>query len=158
ARASAALVAAAASTEAVIRTTAIAALREPGHADPASRAAVRAGLADPRRAVRIASLLTLVEQGGTDLTPTDLARLRYVGGELAAWSRGNQYDSDLQRIQGIVHLLGGDFDRAGAALQNSMDLDPDVRSVKFFLAIARLAQRKVDEARALLRAVTKDDP
>jgi len=158
ARAAASLVAAAKSNQPVTRTIAIAALREPGHTDVASRAAARAGLADPRRTVRIASLLTLVEQGGTDLTPTDLARFRYVGRELTTWSRGSQYDPDLQRIQGVVHLLSGDVDPAAATLQNSLDLDPDARAVKFFLAVARLAQRKVDEARSLLRAVAKDDP
>jgi len=157
-RAVAALARAARSDHPAIRTTAIAALREPGHGDPASRVAIKAGLSDAQRTVRIASLLTLIEQGGSDLTASDLARFRFVSGELAAWTRVVQDDPEMQRAQGIVHLLGGDFARAADALQISADLEPEARGVKFFLAVARLGQRRVDEARTLLKSVPRGDP
>jgi HEAT repeats/Tetratricopeptide repeat/Cytochrome c552/Cytochrome c554 and c-prime len=157
-RAVSAIVRGAAASHSAIRAIAIAALRETGKGDPAARSAVLAALTDPRRAVRIAALLTLVEQGRTDLSPGDLARFRYVGEELTAWTRVNQQDPELQRVQGVVHLLSGDFARASAALQASFDLEPDAPSVRFFLGVAKLGQRRVEEARSVLQQVPKTDP
>jgi hypothetical protein len=157
-RAVSAIVRGAAASHPAIRAIAIAALRETGSGDPAARSAVLAALTDPRRAVRIAALLTLVEQGRTDLSPGDLARFRYVGEELTAWTRVNQQDPELQRVQGVVHLLSGDFARASAALQASFDLEPDAPSVRFFLGVAKLGQRRVEEARSVLQQVPKTDP
>ena len=102
--------------------------------------------------------LTLVDQGGTDLSAGDLARFRYVGEELTAWTRVNQQDADLQRMQGVVHLLGGDFARASASLQTSFDLEPEAPSIRFFLGVARFGQQRFDEARTLLQQVPKTDP
>jgi Flp pilus assembly protein TadD len=157
-RAVSAIVRGTAASHPAIRAIAIAALRETGRGDAAARSAVLAALTDPRRAVRIAALLTLVEQGRTDLSPGDLARFRYVGEELTAWTRVNQQDPELQRVQGVVHLLSGDFARASAALQASFDLEPDAPSVRFFLGVAKLGQRRVEEARTLLQQVPKSDP
>jgi hypothetical protein len=156
-RAVSAIVRGATAPHPAIRAIAVAALRETGRGDPAARSAVLAALTDPRRAVRIAALLTLVEQGRTDLSPGDLARFRYVGEELTAWTRVNRQDPELQRVQGVVHLLSGDFARASAALQTSFDLEPDAPSVRFFLGVAKLGQRRFDEARALLQQVPKTD-
>jgi predicted CXXCH cytochrome family protein len=157
-RAIAAVVRAAGANHPAIRTSAIAALREAGRGSPAARAPALAALADPRRAVRIAALLTVIEQGGADLTPTELARFRFVGGEFGAWARVNQHDADLQRVQGIVHLLAGDRDRAADALAISFDLEPEAPTVKYLLAIARLGQRRLDDARVLLKQVPPGDP
>ena len=157
-RAVSAIVRGATASHPAVRAIAIAALRETGRGDAAARSAVLAALTDPRRAVRIAALLTLVDRGGTDLSPSDLARFRYVGEELTAWTRVNQQDSELQRVQGVVHLLGGDFGRASASLQTSVDLEPDAPSVRFFLGVAKFGQRRFEEARALLQQVPKTDP
>jgi tetratricopeptide (TPR) repeat protein len=157
-RAVSAIVRGATAPHPAIRAIAIAALRETGRGDPAARSAVLAALTDPRRAVRIAALLTLVEQGRTDLSPGDLARFRYVGEELTAWTRVNQQDPELQRVQGVVHLLSGDFARASAALQASFDLEPEAPSVRFFLGVAKLGQQRVEEGRTLLQQVPKTDP
>jgi len=59
---------------------------------------------------------------------------------------------------GMVQLLSDRFDPAADALQISMGFDPDQPSVKFLLALARLGQRRVDEARALLKQVPPADP
>ena len=139
-------------------TPPIGALREPGHDDRGARAASLSGLSDPRRAVRIASVLTLVAQGGSDLTAGDLARFRFAGKELTAWSRANLHDPELQRAQGIVNLLSGDVAGGADALQASYDLDPDGVSVRFFLAVARATQGRAEEARELLRKVPRSDP
>ena len=157
-RAVSAIVRGATASHPAIRAIAIAALRETGRGDAAARSAVLAALTDPRRAVRIAALLTLVDRGGTDMSPSDLARFRYVGEELTAWTRVNQQDPELQRVQGVVHLLGGDFARASASLQTSVDLEPDAPSVRFFLGVAKFGQRRFEEARGLLQQVPKTDP
>jgi predicted CXXCH cytochrome family protein len=157
-RAVAAVVRAAASPHPAIRAIAIAALREAGRADRTGRTAVLGALTDPKRAVRIAALMTLVEQGGADLTAGDLARFRYVADEFTQWTGVNQNDPELQRAQGVVQLLKGDADRAADALAISYDLEPQAPTVRFFLAIARLGQRRIDDARTLLRDIPNTDP
>ena len=57
-----------------------------------------------------------------------------------------------------MHLLTEDFNRAADALGISFDLDPEAPTVRFFLAVARLGQRRVDEARRLLAQVPPSDP
>jgi len=154
----AALVRATTADEPAIRIAAFGALREPGHTDREARVLVLRGLSDPKRAVRIAALLTVIAQGAYTVTPGDLARFRFAGQELLAWSRANLHDPELQRAQGIVNLLGGDTTAGADALQASYDLDPEGVSVRFFLAVARLTQGRADEARELLRKVPKTDP
>ncbi len=157
-RAVAALVRAAAASHPAIRAIAIAALRDNGRGDGAARSAVLAALTDPRRSVRIAAMLTLVEQGGADLSAGDLARFRYVGEEFTAWTRLNLHDPEMQRAQGIVDLLGGNLNRAADSLQGSFDLEPEGPSVRFFLGVARFGQRRFEEARTLLQQVPRTDP
>ena len=58
-----------------------------------------------------------------------------------------------------MHLLSRrDSIRAADALQISVGLEPDRPSSRFLLALARLGQRRVDEARALLKQVPPADP
>ena len=157
-RAIATIVRAATASDPAVRAIAIAALRESGRGDRTGRAAVLTALSDPKRAVRVAALLTLIGQGGADLTPGDLARFRYVADEFTAWSRVNQQDPELQRAQGIVQLLKGDVEQAASALGISFDLDPDAPTVRFFLAVARIGQRRIADARTLLAQVPRTDP
>jgi thioredoxin-like negative regulator of GroEL len=68
---------------------------------------------------------------------------------------------DNGRIQaelGVVRLLSGDVDGAADALVNSRALEPDRQTTTFLLAMARLGQHRVDDARALLAAVPPSDP
>jgi len=160
-RAQAALVRGAQADNAAMRAIAIAAMRSHGRGNPTIRAAVLRGLGDPRRSVRVASLLTLVAHGdetGGNLAPGDRARFRGVSGEFLEWSRGHQDDADLQRLEGIVDLLNGDAAHAADALAIGYDLEPEMPSLRFFLGIARLGQQRVDEARALFSKVPKSDP
>src|SRR5207249_4170020 len=127
----------------------------------AARAVALHGLGDPHRAVRIAALLTLValgDESGGDLGPGDRARFRSAGQEFAQWSAVSRDDADLQRLQGIVNLLDGDFGRAADALAIGFDLEPEMPSLRFFLGLARLGQRRVADARALFRQIPKNDP
>ncbi len=157
-RALAALVRGTTADHPAIRATAMVALGQAGRGSQATRSALAAGLADPQRAVRIGSLLALIPQGGAGLTANELERVGRVGEEFAAWAHMNQYDADLQRTEGIVHLLGGDFNRAADALQIGLDLAPGAGSARFFLALARIGQRRFEEARTLLDAIPRMDP
>jgi len=158
ARALSALTRAAKADDPGIRATAVVGLGETGRGNPAAHAAAVDLLGDPARAVRIGSLLALLNQGGEDLSDRDVQRFRRVGEEFVAWAHMNQQDADLQRAEGVVHLLAGDFNRAADALEISLDLAPGAGAARLFLAIARTGQRRFDEARALLQAIPRMDP
>ena len=110
------------------------------------------------RAVRIAAIVSLINRGGASLLPGELARFKWVGREFATRARLHEDDASVQRDLGLIELLGGRFDIADKALQISYELAPDQASVKFLLALARLGQRRVDEARTLLKQVLPADP
>ena len=142
----AALLGAAKADHPAIRSVAISSLGQHAVRD-APRPAILAALDDPHRAVRISALVSLINRGGGPLAPADEARFRRVGSEFAARARLHQDDASTQRDLGLIRLLTGEFDLAGAALQISVGLDPDRASAKFFLALARLGQRRADDAR-----------
>ena len=158
-RATTALLAAARAPHPAIRSAAISGLGQQATAQPAmSRAALLAALIDPQRAVRISAIVSLINRRGEPLGPGDSARFRFVGAEFAARARLHEDDAVIQRDLGLVQLLSDRFDPAADALQISMGLDPDQPSVKFLLGLARLGQRRVDEARTLLKQVPPGDP
>ena len=157
-RAVAALLRGAVADHPAIRATAMFGLGQNVQVNTAARGAIVAGLADRQRAVRVGSLLAMINRGGADMTAAETERFGRVGEEFAAWARMNQQDADLQRLEGIVHLLGGEFNRAADALQVSLDLASGDGSVKFFLALARIGQRRFDEARTLLDSIQRLDP
>jgi predicted CXXCH cytochrome family protein len=157
ARALTALVAAAKADHPAIRSGALSSLGQFTESDM-SRTAIIAGLDDPRRAVRMSALMSLVNRGGAPLGPADLPRFQRASREFAARARPYQDDARIQRDLGLVHLLASDVDLAADALQISVGLEPERASSKFLLAMARLGQRRVDEARALLKEVPPSDP
>ena len=61
-------------------------------------------------------------------------------------------DAGFERDLGVVHLLGGELDRAAESLQAALTLDPAQPTAKFLLAVARINQRRFDDARTLLHA------
>ena len=67
-------------------------------------------------------------------------------------------DPGFDRDLGVVQLLGGDFTRAAEVLEISLRLAPGQPSVRFVLALARLGQGRVAEARSLLERVQPTDP
>jgi predicted CXXCH cytochrome family protein len=154
-RAVAALLAAAKAGHPAIRAAAISSL---GRLDIAvSRATLVAALDDPRRAVRIPAFIALFNRGGGPFSPAEDVSVRRVSAEFAARARLDQDDADTQGDLGLAKLLLGEFDLAAEALQISIGLKPDRPSSKFLLALARLGQRRVDEARALLLQVAPSD-
>jgi tetratricopeptide (TPR) repeat protein len=152
-RAVSTLVAALSSEHTVERMVAAASLQQPG-----GRPALLAALDDPRRSVRISALVSLVNLGGSDPGPEDQARLQRVGEEFAVLARMYEDDARIQADLGLVHLLNGHFDRAATALETSLSLEPGAAKPTFLLGFARLKQRRVGDARSLLKQVPASDP
>jgi len=155
-----ALLAAAASSEPLIRATAASALAQSGsaaHAGPA-RTALIAALDDPRRVVRLAALGGLVNAGSGQFSPAEELRFERVAAEFAAKATMYPDDAGMQKEVGLVALLSGRFDAAAAALTTSLAVDPNTPTAGFLLALARIGQHRDDDARKLLEAVPKSDP
>jgi hypothetical protein len=159
-RARAALLAAAGADHPAIRAAAIAGLGDAqmGEEDAAVRSALVAALSDPRRSVRISALVSLTNARGRPLAPPDAERFQAVGHEFTALSTLYEDDARFDRDLGVVHLLGGDFNRAADMLQIALRLDPGQPSSGFLLALVRFGQGRVDEARALFERVPPSDP
>ena len=158
-RARAALLAAAKADHPAIRASAVASLGFIGAADGAAvRPALAAALSDPRRAVRIAALVALINVGATPLAPAEAARLAAVGREYGALAPLYDDDPAFDRDLGLVRLLDADYNGAASMLETCLRLDPRRPSASFLLALARLGQGKIDEARRLLQQVDESDP
>ena len=158
-RAVAALAAAARASHPAIRSAAISSLGHQATADTAaSRSTLLAALSDPQRAVRIAAMVSLINGGGAPLAPADMARFLFVAREFEARARLHEDDAGVQRDLGLVELLAGQFDAAADALQISAGLQTGQASLKFLLALARLGQRRIDDARELFKQVPPSDP
>jgi predicted CXXCH cytochrome family protein len=157
-RAGAALLAAAKAGHPAIRGVAISSLGQRATGNDAARSAVLAALDDPQRAVRISALVSLINLSGPPLAGGDLERFRRVGREFAKMERLYQDDAGFERDLGVVHLLGGELDRAADALQIALRHEPGLPSARFLLAVTRIGQRRYDDARTLLLQVPSSDP
>jgi hypothetical protein len=159
ARARAALLDASRAEHPAVRAAAIAGLGGAGAGeDGPVRATLTAALSDRRRAVRVAALVSLINARGSPLAPADAARLQAVGREFSALSALYEDDAGFDRDLGIVHLLSGDYNRAAELLEICLRLDRGRPSAGFLLALARLGQGRVVEARSLLEGVPASDP
>src|SRR5258708_29699540 len=87
------------------------------------------------------------------IAPSDVPRFQRVGAEFSDRARLHEDNARIQQDLGLVELLTGSFDGAARTLQISLTLEPDQAAVKFFLALARLGQGRLDDARALLKQV-----
>jgi tetratricopeptide (TPR) repeat protein len=152
ARAVAALVAALGSTHGVERMVAASSLRSPG-----ARPAVLRALDDPRRAVRIAALISLANTPGS-LAPAERRAFARVAREFAGRARLHEDDAPIQADYGLVQLLAGDLGQAARALEISLGLDPDLAKASLLLGLARVEQGRLAEARSLLERVPPSDP
>jgi predicted CXXCH cytochrome family protein len=123
-----------------------------------AHAAFLAALDDPRRAVRLSALASLINAGNGGFDPTDERRFRRVSSEFAAKAHLYEDDARVQSDLGVVRLLGGDFDLAAGSFQNSLLLEPGRPVTPFLFALARLGQHRVDDALALLKQVAPSDP
>jgi len=165
ARAVTAILAAAKADHPAIRSAAILSLKLTPRAvengartGDAARATLLGALDDQRRGVRLSALASLINIGGEPFSAEDERRFRLVSDEFAARARLSPDNATVQGDLGVVHLLAGDVDLAANAFANSRQLEPNRPSITFLLALARLGQRRVDEARALLQQVPPSDP
>lgn len=156
-RAAAALVSATRADHPAVRSAAVASLGTLAES-AAPQATILAALDDSRRAVRISALMSLINRGIRPLPPSDLPQFRRVAAEFAARARPYQDDARIQRDLGLIQLLAGEVDAGADALQISVGLESDRPSSRFLLAMARIGQQRVDEARALLKQVARSDP
>jgi hypothetical protein len=157
-RALAALLAAAKSDQPPIRSAALSGLGVVAGGDAARRATLLAALDDPQRAVRIASMMGLINLKGAPPEGADAERFRRVSLEFAARARLYEDDAAMQQDLGLLRMLAGDLDPAGDALQIALGLEADRPSLRFLLGMVRLGQRRLDEARTLFGEVAASDP
>jgi hypothetical protein len=127
----------------------------------ASGADVHTGLTraldDPARAVRMSAFISLIN-AGVAVRGDDQRQFWRVSREFMARAHEHPHldDADSQRDLGMMHLLTQEYDLAAAALEASLGLGD--RASIFPLALARIAQQRLDEAKALLRQVAPTDP
>jgi predicted CXXCH cytochrome family protein len=157
-RALSALVGAAKAAHPAIRSAALSGLGVISGDQSLRRAALLAALDDRTRAVRMAALTGLINQGGGPPEGEDARRFRRVSVEFAARARPHEDDAAMQRDLGLIRMLAGDLDPAADALQIAMGLEADRPSVKFLLGMVRFGQRRLDEALTLLKQVPASDP
>jgi len=81
-----------------------------------------------------------------------------VGKEFGALATLYEDDPVYDRDLGLVRLLDSDFNGAADTLETCLRLDPRRPSASFLLALARLGQGRIDDARRLLQQVDAADP
>jgi predicted CXXCH cytochrome family protein len=121
------------------------------------RAALVAALADPKRIVRMSAALTLINLQVTGLAGDDGRRLAAARDDILRRGLLHADDAPAQLDLGKLFVLTGDAARAATALEASLRLDPGQTAARYFLAVARVAQRKTDDARRLLREIPPGD-
>jgi predicted CXXCH cytochrome family protein len=157
-RALSALLAATRAEHPAIRAAAMSRLGTIDLQSAARRTALLSALDDPRRAVRIAALMALINYGGGPPDGEDAARFRRVSREFAARAQLHQDDATTQRDLGLIEWLAGDLDPAASALEIALGLDRDQPSAKFLMGMVRLGQRRFAEGSPWLKQVPPSDP
>ena len=133
-------------------------IRETPSAKRAAALALFGGLEDPAPSVRIAALLSLVDLEAWDYDPAHGERIARVTPELAAFAHTRVDDPQLHRTLGTAHLLNGEMDSAARSLELSLSVDPEGPRTRYLLGLARLGQRRREEAGMLFRQVEPSDP
>ena len=130
------------------------------HPGPADRqgaiAALAQSLGDAATVVRVGAAVSLVALGVQTLPGEDGERFERAKQVFRARASLNSDDAEQQLGAGRFYLLTGDSVTAIHALQASLKLDPEVPA-KYFLAYAYAQQGRLDEARAILRAIAPAD-
>ena len=113
---------------------------------------------DERRIVRMNAAISLLNLGVRELAGE--ARDSFELAKRYHAIRGNFFadDAPQQLNLGRFHVLDGNPGAAGRAFEQSYQLDPDQPGIRFFVAVTRLSQQRIAEARELLRSVPPDDP
>jgi predicted CXXCH cytochrome family protein len=156
--ADAALAEAARDPHPAVRAAALLGLAEPGFFSVRAKPLFVEALADPRRIVRISGALSLINLQVTQLPGRagdefEAAKRDYLSrASLLADDAGVLLDA------GKFHLLNRDVAKSTETLEASLRLDTGLHASRYFLALGRLAQGRVADARTLLRQIPSGDP
>jgi predicted CXXCH cytochrome family protein len=151
-----ALVTAAADDQPAVRATAVLGLGDAGFSGAVTPVLVGA-LSDPSRVVRVGAALSLMNRKITRLDGPAAAQFDQAKRDYLERVALLSDDARVLLDAGKFHLLDQHADRAAEALEASLRLDGSLHAARYFLAVARLAQGRVAEARVLLSEIPKDD-
>ncbi|MBK5254501.1 MAG: hypothetical protein JJE39_00565, partial [Vicinamibacteria bacterium] len=141
-----------------IRLVALLSLTD-GARDPAVRGAMETALTDPRRTVRMASALGLLNAGLTaPPSGTFSQALTAAMNDYASRAELLSDDPATQLDLGKMFFLAGRWKSAESSLRDAMKLNPRIGGGTYFLGLATLGQGRIAEGAALLRSVDRKDP
>jgi hypothetical protein len=158
ARAETYLAAALSSPHAPVRLTAALGLGEPGFRRDRVIPVLVNALDDASRAVRVAAALALVNLKATGLDGPAAQRFDQARRDYLRRAELLSDDAEVQLDAGKLLLLTRDADAAAGLLETSLRLDGGRHAARYFLALARLAQGRVEDARAQLVRIPAGDP
>jgi hypothetical protein len=154
-RVQAALVDALTAGHPLVRAVAALTLAEkPNRAAPALTLA----LADAHQVVRMAAAFALMNAGVTRLPGADGERLEAAKRDYVARAGLLTDDAETQLNLGRFYFLDRRFDAAAGAFEQAQALKPDLAGGGYYLALARVGQGRVEEARSLLARLPASDP
>lgn len=141
--------------EPVVRVIAALGIR-PGAADREDAiTALRADLKDSTVTVRMAAAVTLVGLGVRDLPDAQFQEAKKL---FAARAELNSDDALQQLGAGRFYYLTGDFAKAEHSFVSTLKLDPAAVPAMYYLALTLAQEKKVDEARSVLKQIAPDAP
>jgi tetratricopeptide (TPR) repeat protein len=145
-------------TDAEPLVRALAALRiTPAPGDrPGAIAALTRTLGDSSAVARVAAAVSLVSLGVHDLPGEDGQRFEHARQLFRARAEFNTDDAEQQLGAGKFYLLTGDPATAIGAFETSLKLDPGIPA-RYYLAYAYAQRGRLEEARALLKAIPPSD-
>jgi hypothetical protein len=120
--------------------------------------ALMPALADRHRIVRMAAAFALMNAGITRLPGADGERLEAAKRDYVARASLLSDDADTQLNLGKFYFLDRRFDAAAEAFEQARALKWDLAGGGYYLALARVGQGRLAEARTLLAGLPAGDP
>lgn len=120
--------------------------------------ALALALADGHRIVRMAAAFALMNAGITRLPGADGQRLEAAKRDYIARAGLLTDDAETQLNLGKFYFLDRRYEAAAGAFEQARALKPDVAGGFYYLALARVGQGRVEEARTLLARLPASDP
>jgi len=155
-RVEAAVVAALKADHPLVRAVAALTLAERKTAAPA--ADLTLALADGQRIVRMAAAFALMNAGITRLPGADGERLEAAKRDYVARAGLLADDAETQLNLGKFYFLDRRYDAAAGAFEQARALKPGLAGGGYYLALARVGQGRLEEARTLLARLPASDP
>ena len=125
---------------------------------PAPAAALTAALGDRHRIVRVAAAFALVNAGIARLPGADGERLEAAKRDYVTRAGLLTDDAETQLNLGKFFFLDRRYDAAAEAFEQARALKPDLAGGGYYLALARVGQGRLAEARTLLARLPASDP